>query len=522
MKNIFTNSMFWFLQIGVILFSAISCTTPSPKELETKWLTPADSLKRTNIFLGIYEENPIKAYLLKPQIFTTKGNLISPLKVDSIENYYETNDQWRFEKIICGGEIPCPVPPEQIPLEQSTPNLIATSKGTAIALKDFQKQNLEESHIAKSKYWVDSARSLDKGTLAFRPQDKSWPLDAKWEEQHTYSLNNPAQKILINNSKSEISKLSPAEKIDLLMGDSDFTLTSALWQEGQSYLNDTKSVPDWINLDFGWASAAIKLPEPIKDVTLESPKGIMVTFTPQDIKGLSVLLWSKTQYPRNFVGNRCIAESMDLTGSKRLVNQKCPEFDPGTFHKTIVAKVGVGKTPVVIDSTFEPDKWNALVVGYEYSYFNPRTKESSETLEGATEPTPLSYDFFNKLRNPKAKSVVGISMTLYYAKPNNSGETYKTQYIYDLEIDASGVILDGEWYTRVHPDFIWLPAKEAKAQTWGDRFVRGEWNGKEALPWSWRKGGQYDARSGIPLGRLVYTLVELSSGTSTENSAIGK
>lgn len=37
--------------------------------------------------------------------------------------------------------------------------------------------------------------------------------------------------------------------------------------------------------------------------------------------------------------------------------------------------------------------------------------------------------------------------------------SHEANYIYDLELDAKGNIIGGEWYNLYHPDFIWTLQK---------------------------------------------------------------
>lgn len=31
------------------------------------------------------------------------------------------------------------------------------------------------------------------------------------------------------------------------------------------------------------------------------------------------------------------------------------------------------------------------------------------------------------------------------------------EYRYDLELNSQGQVIGGEWYSQIHPDFIWTP-----------------------------------------------------------------
>ena len=85
--------------------------------------------------------------------------------------------------------------------------------------------------------------------------------------------------------------------------------------------------------------------------------------------------------------------------------------------------------------------------------------------------------------------------------------------MYDLELDAKGNIVGGEWYTNAHPDFLWVPDQKERAVSPADRFLRGEWNaGKEALPASWTSAAVRASQGQQPLAKVVEALIEASSG----------
>src|SRR5690606_3864504 len=101
----------------------------------------------------------------------------------------------------------------------------------------------------------------------------------------------------------------------------------------------------------------------------------------------------------------------------------------------------------------------------------------------------------------------------------DNDELRSVTYFYDLELDKDGNILAGYWYQDVHPDLLWRPEPGHMVSTWGDGFVRGNWSYDQGeLPWSWKKGGEYDARSGKPLGKFVHALFEAADASTPSNA----
>ncbi|MBI2711993.1 MAG: hypothetical protein HYX41_03870 [Bdellovibrio sp.] len=86
-------------------------------------------------------------------------------------------------------------------------------------------------------------------------------------------------------------------------------------------------------------------------------------------------------------------------------------------------------------------------------------------------------------------------------------------YLYDLELDANYQIIGGEWYQRAHPDFLWLPAPQARALTNYDvNLLRQNqsWNGSTPFPRTWSPSAAAASSSGVPLGLVVESLIGLS------------
>ena len=75
-------------------------------------------------------------------------------------------------------------------------------------------------------------------------------------------------------------------------------------------------------------------------------------------------------------------------------------------------------------------------------------------------------------------------------------------YYYDLELDAAGRIIGGEWYTPEHPDFLWTPPVGARAVSRYEGMATGAWDTAQVLPVSWREAAVRAARDGVPLAGM--------------------
>jgi hypothetical protein len=145
----------------------------------------------------------------------------------------------------------------------------------------------------------------------------------------------------------------------------------------------------------------------------------------------------------------------------------------------------------------------------------------TKSLNTATvELKDLKDDKFKAYRSKKAKYVVGVSMDVDYivetfpsADKNNSAKDdalKQVSYEYDLELDEDMNIVGGEWYENTHPDFLWVPAADAKAETAADDGLKGKWDGKGAMPRQWSEVAPRASEAGSPLATVVNALVDIS------------
>ena len=163
---------------------------------------------------------------------------------------------------------------------------------------------------------------------------------------------------------------------------------------------------------------------------------------------------------------------------------------------------------------------------YRYTYFNPETGKSVQSLEKArVEMKNFTQDKFRKYRSKHAVAVVGIAMDIDYVvatqptqKLRDSVEddlTETVRYMYDLELDRSGKIIGGEWYTNKHPDFLWTPVSGTRALSGADQYIRmrgikDTWDGKGPVPASWRVAVPRSSQNAQPMAAILDVMTVLS------------
>jgi len=125
--------------------------------------------------------------------------------------------------------------------------------------------------------------------------------------------------------------------------------------------------------------------------------------------------------------------------------------------------------------------------------------------------------------------MVGIRMDVSYVVETNPSQRetdsaaqdaiQSVTYYYDLELDAAGTVIGGEWYTNKHPDFLWTPGKGLRAKTAYDAQATGTWAAGTAVPSAWRTAAKSaSTQQGAPLAAIVEQLIKFANGTQTAST----
>ena len=401
-------------------------------------------------------------------------------------------------------------------------NLVDNAQTMLRTLEAMESQNLKTAQLTETP-WSDTYWPIYEGQIANRYADPNFPNASNWHDNWNYAKEHGFLDIFRLADAGAIDNLSPAEKYDLLVGDDAGLLTQSNWDEGEHYYRESHKVESWMGICHGWSPASYMVARPRHSIELVAADGkTKLTFYPSDIKGLASLLWAKTTGESRLVGGRCNDKHPRTDANGRILSQDCFDTNPGTWHMAVVNQIGVSKRSFVIDATWDYEVWNQPVYSYSYTYFNPQTRKPVETLnEARVEMKDFTEDKFKKYRSTDAVSAVGIAMDLTYMQetnpshePTDSPENdspYTVRYMYDVELNAKGEIIGGEWYENAHPDFMWTPAPDERVVTVGDRFATDEWKGHGAVPESWRKAAASTSKSSSsPLSKVVDVLSGLA------------
>lgn len=315
--------------------------------------------------------------------------------------------------------------------------------------------------------WSSSYWPTYKGLIASRYADPNRPQSKLWSEHYAYYLLHPSADWL---QTQEMASLSPAEKYDLLVGDSDWGLTQYMWSKGAEALATEGVVTTWTGLCHGWAGAAqVGLPRSEKTILVRDVTDqYEIPFYPFDIMALSSYLYSKINSGNLLTGRRCRAGNLVDSGGRNL-NDACLDANPMTWHLSVVLRTGLLKKTFAMDTSSGSEVWNYVIDSYQITYFNPRSGEVSPVLQdGILALKDYLNDPFRSYRSSDAVSVVGIQMDVFHPaaiSPRVGTPARQVlerkRFFYDLELDSQNHIVGGEWHSKNHPDFLWRLPEES-------------------------------------------------------------
>ncbi|MBY0516301.1 MAG: hypothetical protein K2P81_05300 [Bacteriovoracaceae bacterium] len=399
---------------------------------------------------------------------------------------------------------------------------------------------------AKTQPWSGSYWPLNQGQIVNTYQDKSllkfWKY-LSWEN-NVNSWKKREEKFLplvLNVEEEELAKMAPSEKYDMLMGDTTFDLTHRVWEFAEKWGNSKKwgflssiEIPEgyrvpkantlmalWEGICHGWAVAAGGYPRPLKTVTITLPNGKRLPFYPADIKALVSLMFANSIVQDNVIveGFRCNAKRPKKDKNGRYIDElpkkegevllpRCADVHPAVWHMAMVNINGVQGRSLIVEVDANAKVNNHPLMGYEYKYFNPKTGKEASLKEAIVSIDDYEKDPYRSARNPNTKSIVGIEMkykflgwTFPKADETDGEENDKINdknFNYDLELDAEGNIIGGQWRTTKkarglfsrlgstnQPDFFWVLPKNH--MSYFKNLPLESWDGQGIVPASWKE-----------------------------------
>ena len=292
---------------------------------------------------------------------------------------------------------------------------------------------------------------------------------------------------LLHFAPAQIDFYSPAEKYDLLVGDKSFQLTNLGKRFGQRWIKEDGTVAMWMGICHGWAIASYASPRITRSVEVLASDGkTRINFQADDLRALLSLKWSSSgSFPVRYIGGRCNAHDSDDEVRKdektgKIIDDRCFDTNPGTWHIVIANKIGNYNESFIMDATFDREVWNHPLYAYDATFYNPITLKVGSLVESIVPIDERWQDPFAGVRNKaeQATQIVAVAMDVSYVVETEPRQGVPDQdlvntvtYHYDLELDADNNIVGGEWYTNLHPDFLWTRRGNTKPTNAVDRRV---------------------------------------------------
>lgn len=363
--------------------------------------------------------------------------------------------------------------------------------------------------------WSYNSFPIYRGGLANRFADADFKKLPSWREKYRYYQEHTPQSVI---DDSEISHLSPIEKYELLIGNTDFSLTDKEWNEGIEVQRAYGRIPNWFGSCHGTAPATIRHVRPAKSIIVPSYDGFeRIVFTPADIKALLAFAWAKNGGPSAMIGTRCEYSSSTYTES-------CYDTNPGSFHLALSNLVGLHGHSLIVDTASGQQVWNRPIVKYFFKYFDPQTMNYKRTLaEAIITKEKFVNDKFVKLRGKDYKKVVGVRAFLTYITDTEATDSptdtpandvyAETTFSYDLELDDKSNIIGGMWYERDFPDFAWVVAPDMLPLAREDRLLTTDisiYDGKKPIAPYIQELALRSSKRGQVLYKVVDMLLNLA------------
>ncbi|MBF0297705.1 MAG: hypothetical protein HQK51_03235 [Oligoflexia bacterium] len=300
--------------------------------------------------------------------------------------------------------------------------------------------------------WSENYWPTVEGGLRYRFQTAKTPT--------RFDLYFQGKKKVKRMKEEDIAKLSPTEKIDIYLGDYDYTFTK---EEIDRTKDACKHPTDkgWWGLCHGWASESLNRPEP-KCVTVTNADGIKIKFGSSDLKGLALYFAGQiAQSDECFAGRRCNIDKKNLPQAPASEIMAYEDVNAGTFFLALTNLIP-NQQGFVMDRTTDGPVWNQPIFGYNYEIVKESNSASTGSATGTAREVEIKLEV-NWLQELKS------SMEPH----NNSATAHKnSSYSAILELDSAGNIIGGRWIGKSvddHPDFIWMKAK-AKMSDYGKRW----------------------------------------------------
>jgi hypothetical protein len=167
--------------------------------------------------------------------------------------------------------------------------------------------------------------------------------------------------------------------------------------------------------------------------------------------------------------------------------------------------------------------WNYPVSKYEFTYAHPLTGVTSSDWKAARIPLAGNEDKIIK-GNRRAEGTVFVVAVIAKVSTMDMRTTNLSAYddvaadvqqeltwSYDLELDAQGKILGGEWMKKNGPDFIWAPRETSRPLSVAETRTRLTFDASRGVTPALQAAALQASAAAQPLAVIVDKLFELAA-----------
>jgi hypothetical protein len=283
---------------------------------------------------------------------------------------------------------------------------------------------------------------------------------------------------------------STAEKYDVLVGDTSFTMTRASKQFGLKFRNAQGDVDSWMGMCDGWSMASWRFDEPLHSIRTVAADGkTAITWWVDDIKNLASLFWRGATYNNRMVGTRS------------------GPLNPASMFLIFANNVGLKRQNMNIEPIADNEIWNYPAKNYRASIQSKialATARSSGNaiLRQAAANAPAG-----------TANLVAVNMSVSYVQETTAAvnpaprKIGSSVYSFVLHCSAAGDILGGVYTSSSKASYVWGSATDVSGPFDGQVSA---WTGSAAQLAAMTAVAQKSSASMMPLKNIILRLVALA------------
>jgi hypothetical protein len=123
-------------------------------------------------------------------------------------------------------------------------------------------------------------------------------------------------------------------------------------------------------------------------------------------------------------------------------------MNAGAFHVVLTNKIGLGGVSFVADIERGEEVWNHVPVNYKTTIIQDNLPPERDSARGTVKTMRVKTEVYYVFNSDKNTWEPVIGTPLQVEK--------KRTYEYSLDINGQGIIVGGNWISKMRPDFLWL------------------------------------------------------------------